>query len=315
MIKPKKEYNSQILVCGTINVDFITYVDRMPLMGETLTSERYYTSPGGKALNQAIAASRMKADTKLIGKIGDDFYKNYLMNAIEKERIETTGLLIEEDLMTGNSFVIVDGDGNNSIITNLNVNKSFRESEIDLMFSNLKNVEIVLLQLEMNYEIREFILQELHKSNVKIVLNLAPVVSISKKSLSYVDVLIINQIEAEQILDTSLTSIKHVIEHISDLQLVEKQKVIVTLGSKGCVVLDDKEIYHIDAPNVSVINTSGAGDCFCGTFVAKWLDYEFLDAVDYAIHASALSVTKSGTLESLPNDKELNEFLTNIKKG
>lgn len=305
--------NQELLVCGTINMDLFAYVDRMPSIGETLASRFTMSTAGGKALNQAVAASRLNANTRFIGKIGEDYFGTNLKRILMKEHINLCDLIEDSQLETGTSFIIVNGSGDNTIITNLNANQALSTDEIENVLTDLKHVEVASLQLEMPMETREEIIKKLYDARIKTVLNAAPVVEMSNQSLSMIDVLIVNEVEAGQMLGKNMKTIEDVTKHIKDLKRRYNQKVIVTLGSQGCIFVDDEQIDHISAPQVEVINTTGAGDCFCGSFAAKWLDHSFSEAVEYAVYASALSVTKHGAVESMPYLEEVNSFLTNTK--
>ncbi|GEN88486.1 ribokinase [Oceanobacillus sojae] len=303
--------NQELLVCGTINMDLFAYVDRMPSIGETLASRFTMSTAGGKALNQAVAASRLHANTRFIGKIGKDFFGTNIKETLMRENINLCDLIVDPRLETGTSFIIVNGSGDNTIITNLNANQSISTDEIDNVLSDLKYVEIASLQLEMPIKTREEIIKKLHDARIKTILNAAPVVEMSNQSLSMIDVLIVNEVEAGQMLGKNMKTIENVTKHIRDLKRRDNQKIIVTLGSQGCIFADGEQVDHISAPQVEVINTTGAGDCFCGSFAARWMDHSFSEAVEYAVYASALSVTKHGAVESMPYLEEVNTFFNN----
>lgn len=294
-------------------MDLFAYVDRMPSIGETLASRFTMSTAGGKALNQAIAASRLNANTRFIGKIGEDFFGTNLKEILMKENINLCDLIEDSRLETGTSFIIVNGSGDNTIITNLNANQSLSMDEIESVLTDLKYVEIASLQLEMPVKAREEIIKKLYDARVRTILNAAPVVEMSNQSLSMIDVLIVNEVEARQMLGKNMKTKEDVTKHIKALKRRYDQKVIVTLGSQGCVFADGEQIEHISAPRVEVINTTGAGDCFCGSFAARWLNHSFSEAVEYAVYASALSVTKHGAVESMPYLEEVNTFFTNKK--
>lgn len=292
--------HSEVIVFGTINMDLYSKISRMPLEGETLSSEKYFHTPGGKALNQATAAARMGKTVSLIGKIGDDTYGDEIKAYLEKEGIVVDNIISDNEEHTGVSFVLMDRLGNNSIITNLGANKRLAVEEVMKPIKAASHAKVALLQLEMNKLTRGFIIKELHERGIKTILNLAPVVDISPDIRSLVDILIVNRVEAEQLTNQQITDYETAKKAANVLFLEGNETVIITLGADGVLVSEGGESYIIKAPQVKAVDTTGAGDCFCGSLAAFLLENDLKTAVQRAVEVASHSVLKVGTIDSIP---------------
>lgn len=295
----------EVVVIGSVNMDLYSIVSRMPLEGETLASEHYIQTPGGKAVNQAVAAARMGRKTALIGRVGRDAFGQEIKNRLLQDGI-AEHLIVSEKEHTGVSFVLMDQHGNNSIITNLGANKTFSIADAKLSLAIAKQAKIALLQLEMEKETRDFILKELRKHGIKIILNLAPVVEMSTDVRRLADILVVNRVEAEQLTNQEITD-KASAKRAADFMFSEGNEIIIiTLGAEGVLVKHKSRDFFIEAPKVKAVDTTGAGDCFCGSLAAFLLEDDLHTAVQKAVIASAQSVTKYGTMDSIPFLHELN---------
>lgn len=272
----------------------------MPYDGETLTSENYFQAPGGKAVNQAVAATRMGKRTSLIGKVGSDAFGKEVKECLKQEGLQVDYIFTSTKHRTGNAFVLMDQHGNNSIITNLGANQALSIPEVQSVLASAKNAKIALLQLEMPKDVRDFIIKELHKLKIKTVLNLAPVVEMSRDVRKLVDILIVNEVEATQLTNYAVVDDTSAKKAAGILASEGNETVIITLGAQGAFVQENSNCYTVSAPKVNVIDTSGAGDCFCGSLAAFLLETDLHGAVQKAVTTAAHAVTRRGTMEAIP---------------
>ncbi|MRG88140.1 hypothetical protein GH754_17935 [Salinibacillus xinjiangensis] len=290
-------------------MDLYAFINRMPYEGETLASNQYFESPGGKALNQAVTVARMGKSVSLIGKIGRDAYGAEIIEKLISEGIRVDHISTNSNTHTGNSFVLIDGQGNNTIITNLGANQCLSIKDVNDSLTVAKNASVALIQLEMPSNVRKHLIRQLNKLGIKIVLNLAPIVELPIKIRRLVDILIVNEIEAEQLTGTIVHDSNTAEKAANILGEQGNQNVVITLGSNGAVVKEDNSVYVVDAPKVKVVDSTGAGDCFCGSLGSFLLENDIKTAVEKAVKVAALSVTKSGTLYSIPSQREVYTYL------
>lgn len=278
----------KILVIGSINVDLTTITKVLPNQGETVIGESFHILPGGKGANQAVAAARLGADVSFYGKVGDDHFAEYSLLNFKQCGIDTA-LIEKVDESTGVANIIV-YENDNRITINQGANAKF---SIDAFDTNILDAfDIVLLQYEIDIDFTHFIIQEAHKRNKIVVLNPAPYnEKFSLEILEQVDYLIANQIEAESMFNQ---------DYQKSIKKYPK-KVIVTLGKDGVIYYDGKEMIQIIAEKVPVVDTTGAGDTFCGAFVSALAsDMTLHQAVMKAVVAGTYSVQKLGAQSAMP---------------
>lgn len=307
---------ADVVVYGTINMDLVATVEQFPLIGETIASTSFKEIPGGKAANQAVSIQRLQKQVALVGKIGSDAFANQLQQVFQQEGIISKHIYTSKTSPTGSAIIVVDQSGQNMIITNQNANKELTIEEVNDSFETAKEASAILLQPEMSPHVAQHIITELKKWDIPLFLNLAPVVDLDPKIRRLVDFLIINEVEAGQLTGNGVVTLhdaKLVVQ-----QLIEEghSHVIITLGEKGAVIGSSNMIEHVPSPKVHSIDTTAAGDCFCGAFVTYWLETKnLLQATKLAVVAAAISVTKKGALPSLPSKKEVEDYIKIEKLG
>lgn len=304
-----------VIVIGTINIDLVSYVSRFPMIGETFSSNEFRQVPGGKAANQAVAIQRLGKQVSLIGKIGDDLYADLLKKKFMEEGIHIDYIYTSLEIPTGNSMILVDDKGQNIIVTNQNANKYLTNHEVNASIDNYKYAKAALLQLEMSLDVAHSIILKLKERNIPIFLNLAPVVAMKPDIRKLVDFLLINEVEAGQLTGQIIHDLNDAKLAVQQLLDEDQVNVVLTIGELGAVVGNKEGISHVPSPKVQPIDTTGAGDCFCGALVVYWLEEKnLLDATKKAVAAAAISVTRKGAQTSLPNRKEVEDFI-NKNKG
>ena len=300
--------SNRVVVIGSANIDLVSSVASLPVPGETVLGNSFIKTPGGKGANQAVAASKLGGEVSFVGCIGSDQDGEILRSSLKNANVNCDFLISRPEVSTGNAMIGVDAEGNNSIIVNSGANNALTQEDIVAAKEIVESAQVVLMQLEISTKCLEVAVEM--ASGIKI-LNPAPVVDISKKLLEKIDVLIPNRIELARL------SNKESFENLDELEAAAKglgiQTVIVTLGSAGALLVSDKQTELISSPAVESVDTTGAGDAFCGS-MAESLSrgLSFLESVEYSVTAGALSTTTYGAQISMPTRSEVDSFLGEI---
>jgi ribokinase len=287
----------------------IAQVPHLPQAGETVIGGTFAQAYGGKGANQAVAASRVGGKVKFISCVGDDVFGAEVIQHFQKEGLCTDFVFKEKSVATGIALIMVDDKGTNSIAVASGANEKLSPQHIDQARQALAEADIVLLQLEIPLATVIYAIDLAKQMGKKVLLNPAPAQQLPKSLLSKVDVLIPNEIEAEM-----LTDIRFESETIGGTLLSwGVGTVIITLGKKGCYVIDNQSAWQLPAPQVRAIDTTAAGDVFCGTLaVGLAAQMTLAEAVYFANTAAALSVTKLGAQPSAPYRSEVENFLKEL---
>lgn len=302
-----------IVVVGSLNMDLVIEVDRVPKVGETIKGESMNYLIGGKGCNQAVAASRLGSNVKMIGCIGKDSFSEQILNHLKKEGVNIDSIKKVEDTSTGIA-TIFKMKYDNSIIVIPAANNYCSKELIDENIDVIKNADILITQLEIPIETVEYVLKIAKENGVKTILNPAPAREISNDILKNVDFITPNETEFEVILGRELKSINELEEAMIYWQNENKlTKLVVTRGKDGSSYVEDNKVKTINTIEVEVIDTTGAGDTFNGA-LAHGITNELLmdDAITFAGIAASLSVTKFGAQTGMPEIKEVKSILNNL---
>jgi ribokinase len=274
-----------IVVVGSLNVDHTLRVPRIPAPGETLTSSSMLTCFGGKGANQAVAAARAGGRVAMIGCVGlDDFGTRYI-EALKAEGIDTSGVLRSET-PTGSAFIAVDDMGENSIIVNPGANHAITVADIEKHAALICGAEALLLQLECPLPVVRRAAEIAREAGVRVILNPSPLSEAFLTERFEVDVLIVNEGEAERITPNR------------ELKEAMCRHLIITRGADATLSITQEGVAEIQPPNVVPVDTVGAGDTFAGAFAVTG-DIAFANA------AGALATLKAGAQPAIPMRDEV----------
>lgn len=299
-------YKPKIVVIGSCNTDMVVKAGRLPVPGETVLGGTFYMNPGGKGANQAIAAARLGAEVTLISKIGYDLFGLQALEIYRSEKINTEFIFTDQKSPSGVALISVDSYGENSIIVAPGASRSLLTEDIDKAKSKLEEADIILMQLEVPIETVEYAATIAKSYGKKVILNPAPVSVLSNSFLSCVHTILPNRIEAEM-----LSGIKVIDEESAwraAKAIGEKgiENVVITLGKDGAYVKEKEEYTMIPAKEVETIDTTGAGDVFCGAFsVYLSENHTLTESVEFANTAVALAVTRMGAQSAIPYKREI----------
>lgn len=288
----------KVVVVGSINVDMVFTSDIRPKAGETVIGKEFSLIPGGKGANQAVACAKLGAESMMVGCVGHDTNGEFAIDNLNSVNVGIDCIDIVYNVPTGVANIIVAED-DNSIIVIPGANYEVKKETIDKYKDVILSADIVLLQLEIPLETVEYTLDLCKKNNVKVLLNPAPAVELSSSMIENATYITPNEHELKVILgkdcDTEAEMKKY------------PNKLIVTLGSKGVKYFDGDEMKLIPSYKVEVVDTTGAGDTFCGAFAAALVRNDNLeDAIKFANKAAAFSITKLGAQSGMPTLKEMN---------
>lgn len=287
---------AKILVVGSINMDLVVRVPHAPKPGETVLGGDFETFPGGKGANQAVAASRMKGDVTMVGRVGQDNFGDTLIQGMVKDKIKTTHVIKDSNAPTGIAMIAVAADGENLIVVASGANLQVSVEDVNNARSLMSETDLLLLQLECPLETVAAAVELAKAYDVPIVLNPAPAQLLTKAVLMKIDFLTPNEHEL-----SLLTGEDDIENAIHKLQEWGVKNLVITLGPNGARVINENIDQHIPAHEITAVDTTAAGDAFNGAFaVALAEGMPFLKAVRYGMAAGALAATKRGAQPSLP---------------
>ena len=298
----------KVLVFGSINTDLVTYVDTLPVPGETVTGSQFMSFPGGKGANQAVAAARAGAEVKMFGCLGDDSSGRERMKSLEDAGVSTRNITVKAGVNSGIAQIMVDNRGENVIAVAPGANSLFSPGDITFPEPSEGETTVSLFQNEIPQATIEAIIWECKKREMLVLWNTAPACEEkpAKETLEAVDFLICNRPELMAMIgegdNETLAGM---------LRSWGARNIVVTLGEKGSLLVTGQEIYYQEAFPVSVVDTVGTGDCFCGVFACSLsFGMSVKEALRRASAAAALSATVRGAQTSMPSANEVNRFLS-----
>jgi len=296
----------KIVVIGSCNTDMVIKTNRLPIPGETVLGGAFMINPGGKGANQAVAIARLGGNVTFISKTGNDLFGKQSIERYKEERINTDFIFSDKDLPSGVALITVDTHGENCIVVASGANGSLSPHDIDQAKQVIESADILLMQLEIPMETVEYAAKLALKNNTKVILNPAPAAFLSRELLSYLHVVVPNKTEAEMLSGIKVTGWETAKQAAEIISKKGVKNVIITLGSKGALIKEGDHFMQIPAEEVNAVDTTAAGDTFCGALcvgIAEGLPLK--EAVKMANKASALTVTRPGAQSAIPYRKEL----------
>jgi ribokinase len=302
----------RIVVVGSINLDLVARVARLPRPGETVTGRSLVESHGGKGANQAVAAARLGAAVAMIGRLGDDGFGASLRKGLEHEGIDTSGVLTTPRISSGVALIGVDDAGQNAITIVPGANGRLTPADVARHAEAFDRGGVLVVQLEVPIETVAAAIAAARKSRMRTVLDPAPAPNgpLPPECLA-VDVLSPNQTEAEALTGIAVNSLDAAHDAAARLQELGARAVVLKLGEQGAYVLDASEnSSHVPAPAVTPVDTTAAGDAFTAALAVRLAEGASLDeAVRFGCAAGALAVTREGAQAAMPSRAEVENCL------
>lgn len=291
----------KIVVIGSSNTDMVVKAKRLPVPGETILGGNFLMNPGGKGANQAIAAKRLGADVSLISKVGNDLFGMQAIEIYRSEMINTDFVFKDPVSPSGVALISVDSTGENCIIVAAGSNMNLSPEDIDKAEETIIKSDLVLIQLEIPMQTVEYAVNLAHRHGKRIILNPAPANSLSNNLLKKLYAILPNKIEAEMLSGIRVKDEKSAFKAAHIISAKGINNVVITLGKMGAFVKEYNNYIMIPAIDVQTVDSTGAGDVFCGA-VSVYLseNNSLVDSVKFANHAAAISVTRIGAQSAIP---------------
>jgi ribokinase len=299
----------KVLVVGSINMDLVIRAQRFPQPGETIIGEEFRTFPGGKGANQAVAARRLGAEVRMIGKVGNDPFGLKLREGLAEERVDVSGVSISDSQSTGVALIVVDKNGQNSIVVSSGANMSLSPEDILENEGAFSWARAVLFQLESPLETVLKGIRLAREKGAYVILNPAPARSLPQEIWKNVDLLVPNETEAAILANDSPEFLD---PERAAQEFLKKgvKEIIVSLGEKGCLYASSQKTISHPAFKVKAVDSTAAGDAFVGALsVGMAFGWQMEKIIAFASASGALAVTKKGAQSSLPLREEVEEFL------
>lgn len=300
--------NNKIVVIGSCNTDMVIKVDHLPKPGETILGYDFMTNQGGKGANQAVAVARLGGNISFVACLGNDSFGKQSLQLLKEESIDTTFVRLTDNAPTGVALIPVDEKGENSIIVSSGANALLSKSDVEKAQSLIESAEVLLMQLETPVDTLIEAARIAHAAGVKVVLNPAPYPKnpLPKEFLELVDIVTPNETETSMMAGVEVTDEVSMLKAIYEIQEMGIQQVIMTAGSRGAFTVVDGKLTNIPAFKTQTIDTTAAGDTFCGALcVAISEGRPIEEAIRFANKAASISVTRMGAWRSIPKREEL----------
>ena len=300
----------QVTVVGSFMYDLVATVPRRPKTGETLVGNTFGMFLGGKGANQAIAASRAGSKVTMVGRLGNDFFGKQFLEKFSKEGINTDFVTQDDENGTGVAMPLIDASGDNSIVIIPQANMALTVENINQAQSTIADADVLVMQCEVPMDANQRAAEIAKQNDTLVILNPAPAQLIPDQILKLVDIIIPNEIETETLTGLPTKTENEVLVAGRNLLSKGVETVILTLGDRGSLLLNEDGEKLIPAFDVSVVDTTAAGDSFCGVLAASLANGISIDlSVEIANAAGALAVTKLGAEPSLPQRDAIDDLL------
>jgi ribokinase len=300
---------SSVVVVGSINVDLVVSVPRLPAPGETVIGGEHWRAPGGKGGNQAAAAARLGVGVALLASLGDDDLGRDAIEDLRLRGVDITGIVSVTGVPTGVALIVVDGGGENQIAVASGANS--RLSAVDVQADVARRrPKVVLAALEIPDDAVLAAARGAAEAGAMFLLNPAPYRQIPKEVLAMVDVLTPNQHEAAALAGLAGEAMGGWRKLFEQLSAEGVGKLVVTLGSRGAAIYAGDEETLVAAPEVDAVDATGAGDAFNGALAASLSEGRGMEeAVRRAVAAGSMATRARGARAGLPTREELEAFL------
>lgn len=297
----------RICVVGASNLDLISYVPRLPRMGETLHGTRFHMGFGGKGANQAVMAAKLGARVSMVTKLGRDIFGQDTLKNFQSWGIDTTHVLFTDQAFSGVAPIAVDPEGHNAIIIVTGANDLLSEQEIEEARPAIASAQILVCQLEVPLQITLAAMRIAREHKVTTIFNPAPArPELPAELYRLSDIFCPNESETELLTGMQVRTVEQAEAAARVLLERGALSVILTLGERGSLLVSQRERRHVPAVPVKAVDSTGAGDAYVGSlayFLAA--GRPVVEAMRRANHIAAISVQSSGTQTSFPRAQDL----------
>jgi ribokinase len=295
-----------VIVFGSINMDLVVRTPRFPQPGETISGSDFYSAPGGKGANQAVAAGRMQAPVYMIGRVGGDVFGQALLDSLSSNGVETSSVWIDEGQPSGVAVITVDDGAENHIIIVAGANGQVGMGDVERLEGVLEGATYLLLQLEVPMDAVVEAARAARKRGVGVILDPAPARPLPEEMYALVDIITPNESEAAQLVGFAVDGEEAARRAASELLKRGVGQVVIKMGARGAYWTDGEQSQFFPANRVNAVDTTAAGDAFNGA-LASALDEgaPIQAALQRAMAAGALSTTRPGAQPSMASREEV----------
>ena len=312
----KAERKPVIVVFGGINMDLVGTTQRMPMPGETVFGDSFHTAPGGKGANQAVAAARLGAEVRMVGRVGADEFGSKLIDGMRREGIDVSGVAVDTHNHSGIAIILLDGDRQNYIVAVYGANMACDRAQVDAVANALDGADTLLLQLEVPPEASKSAACLAKDRGVPVIWDPAPAMPMGSDAYDVCDMLTPNQVEAEFLTGIPVVDVDSARRACESLLAGGVPTAVVTLGEDGAYYATADEHGFVPPFTVEVADTVAAGDAFSAALAIGISEGRTLrDAVLYGNATGALAVTKSGAQEAMPERREVDELFRMVSES
>lgn len=298
-----------ITVIGSSNTDFSVRVEFLPRKGQTVLGSDFIIAAGGKGANQAVQIARLGAKVVFVARIGRDYFGDRSVSDFRKTDINIGYIVRDKEHPSGAAVILVDKKGNNQIVVAPSSNRFLSVADINKAKNIIRRSKVLLAQLEVPLASVKRAIDIAKSAGVTTVLNPAPFKKLDNALLKKIDILTPNETEAEGLTAVEVKDVNSAVRAGRILLKRGIKSVIITLGSLGSVIVDSQGATHLPVPKVKAIDTTAAGDSFCGALAVSIAEGKGLvEAADFANRCAAISVTRLGAQPSLPTRREVNKY-------
>ncbi len=298
--------NTEIIVIGSSNTDFIMKMDRLPRKGETITNALFLQTFGGKGANCAVGAARADGDVAFINCVGDDPFGPLIVENMQAAGVKTDGMLQAEGIASGSALVMIDANGDNYLSVAPGANYRLLPEHIVDLADRISQAAMVVLQFEILPATLYASIDLAHSLGRPILFNFAPARPVDERYFQKITYLVVNEVEAEYLCGFPVHSEEQARAAATNLLQKGPKAVVITLGKRGAVALDEFGLVSIPPYAVEAVDTTAAGDIFCGALAVALVEQQSLpDSVRFANSAAAVSVTRLGAQPSAPTRQEI----------
>ena len=297
---------NSVVVVGSYNTDLTIKTKRIPRPGETVLGGSFFQGGGGKGANQAVACARAGARVAFLARVGNDTFGEGALRRLKEEGVATHCVVRDEQYPTGVAFILVEEQGENSIVVASGANARLSPADIERAKEEIAAAGVILLQLECPVETIRHAIHLAHQCGALVILNPAPAEQLTGLPFDEVDILTPNRVEAEMLAGASITDDASLVGVALKILDLGPRNVLITLGSKGVFAASRDAMNLLPALEVQAIDSTGAGDIFSGSLAAFLAEGKSIDqSVRMAMAAASISVTRLGAQSSAPLRAEI----------
>lgn len=307
---------NKVVVVGSYNTDLRIKTERIPLPGETIIGGIFSEGGGGKGANQAVAAARSGAEVSFIARVGNDVLGKEGIQKLLEEKINIKYIFQDNDVSTGVAFIVVDKQGENSIVVASGANARLNPADIEAAHEEISCANVLLVQLESPIEAIRKAIKIAHENGTTVILNPAPAQPLDRDLLHEIDIITPNKVEAEMITGIKVTDEESLRSIVKKFFQYGIRNVFITLGSKGVYAGISGMMSFIPAFKVKPVDSTGAGDIFSGSlaaFLSEGMPIE--KAVNMASASASISITRLGAQNSAPFRIEIENFIAKYESS